>query len=94
MRVPGIWPHRRPSFIYLLPAPSSKAAVEAKAKRKRVSKSEADKLAKCGLLDAQAVASGWGGIRTPVGLSPKAVFKTAAFDHSATHPMQLSFAQL
>lgn len=30
--------------------------------------------------------SGWGGIRTPVGLAPKAVFKTAAFDHSATHP--------
>jgi integrase len=32
--------------------------------------------------------SGWGGIRTPVGLSPKAVFKTAALDRSATHPDQ------
>ena len=30
--------------------------------------------------------SGCGGIRTPGGLSPTAVFKTAAFDHSATHP--------
>lgn len=30
--------------------------------------------------------SGWEGIRTPVGLSPDAVFKTAALDHSATHP--------
>ena len=30
--------------------------------------------------------SGWGGIRTPGGLSPTAVFKTAALDHSATHP--------
>src|ERR1017187_2389485 len=29
---------------------------------------------------------GEGGIRTPVGLSPKAVFKTAAIDHSATSP--------
>lgn len=29
---------------------------------------------------------GWGGIRTPGGLSPTAVFKTAALDHSATHP--------
>ena len=30
--------------------------------------------------------SGWGGIRTPGGLSPTAVFKTAAIVHSATHP--------
>jgi hypothetical protein len=30
--------------------------------------------------------SGWGGIRTPGGISPTAVFKTAALDHSATHP--------
>jgi len=30
--------------------------------------------------------SGWVGIRTPGGLSPTAVFKTAALDHSATHP--------
>jgi hypothetical protein len=30
--------------------------------------------------------SGWGEIRTPGGLSPTAVFKTAALDHSATHP--------
>ncbi len=29
---------------------------------------------------------GWGGIRTPVRITPKAVFKTAAFDRSATHP--------
>jgi hypothetical protein len=30
--------------------------------------------------------SGWEGIRTPGGLTPTAVFKTAALDHSATHP--------
>ena len=30
--------------------------------------------------------SGWERIRTPGGLSPTAVFKTAALDHSATHP--------
>ena len=35
----------------------------------------------------QAKAGGEGGIRTPVGLSPKAVFKTAAIDHSATSPL-------
>ncbi len=29
---------------------------------------------------------GWGGIRTPGGLAPSTVFKTAAFDRSATHP--------
>jgi hypothetical protein len=39
---------------------------------------------------AALVGSGWGGIRTPVRLSPKAVFKTAALDHSATHPKQKS----
>ena len=33
-----------------------------------------------------AFPSGWGGIRTPGRLSPTAVFKTAALDHSATHP--------
>lgn len=31
--------------------------------------------------------NGWGGIRTPGGLSPSAVFKTAAIVHSATHPV-------
>ena len=31
--------------------------------------------------------SGWDRIRTCGGLSPSAVFKTAAFDHSATHPL-------
>jgi hypothetical protein len=29
---------------------------------------------------------GWGGIRTHGGLPPTAVFKTAALNHSATHP--------
>ncbi len=29
---------------------------------------------------------GWGGIRTPGGVAPTTVFKTAAFDRSATHP--------
>ena len=29
---------------------------------------------------------GWGGIRTHGRLAPSAVFKTAAIDHSATHP--------
>jgi hypothetical protein len=33
-----------------------------------------------------AKAGGEGGIRTPVRLSPEAVFKTAAIDHSATSP--------
>ncbi len=33
--------------------------------------------------------SGWGGIRTPGGLAPSAVFKTAALVHSATHPDHL-----
>lgn len=31
---------------------------------------------------------GWGGIRTPGGLAPSAVFKTAALVHSATHPVE------
>ena len=31
--------------------------------------------------------SGWAGIRTQGTLTGTAVFKTAAFDHSATHPM-------
>ena len=35
-------------------------------------------------------ASGWGGIRTPGTRKGTAVFKTAAFDHSATHPMKAS----
>ena len=30
---------------------------------------------------------GWGGIRTPGSLSTTAVFKTAALNHSATHPI-------
>lgn len=29
---------------------------------------------------------GWGGIRTPGRVAPSAVFKTVAFDRSATHP--------
>ena len=37
------------------------------------------------LLDAKGL-SGWGGIRTPGGISPTAVFKTAAIVRSATHP--------
>ena len=35
---------------------------------------------------AAAAAGGWGGIRTHGGLAPTAVFKTAALNHSATHP--------
>jgi integrase len=35
----------------------------------------------------QITRSGWEGIRTPGGLTPTAVFKTAALDHSATHPI-------
>ena len=31
---------------------------------------------------------GWGGIRTHGGLAPTAVFKTAALNHSATHPSE------
>jgi hypothetical protein len=30
---------------------------------------------------------GWGGIRTPGAVARTAVFKTAALDHSATHPV-------
>src|SRR5258706_928443 len=37
---------------------------------------------------------GEGGIRTPVGFSPEAVFKTAAIDHSATSPRLTSRAGL
>ena len=33
-------------------------------------------------------ASGWGGIRTPGTVTRTAVFKTAALDHSATHPIR------
>ncbi len=39
---------------------------------------------------ASSPPNGCGGIRTPGGLSPTAVFKTAALDHSATHPNHLS----
>ena len=31
---------------------------------------------------------GWGGIRTHEGLAPLPVFKTGAFDRSATHPQR------
>ena len=34
---------------------------------------------------------GWGGIRTPGSLATSAVFKTVAFDRSATHPKLSSF---
>ena len=37
---------------------------------------------------------GWGGIRTHGGLSPTAVFKTAALNHSATHPARGAVARL
>lgn len=40
----------------------------------------------------QTPTSGWGGIRTPGGLSPSLVFKTSAFDHSATHPVPFRIA--
>ena len=33
---------------------------------------------------------GWGGIRTPGSLATSAVFKTVAFDRSATHPKLFS----
>ena len=36
------------------------------------------------------ITGGWGGIRTPGGLAPTTVFKTAAFDRSATHPKLIS----
>ena len=32
------------------------------------------------------IIGGWGGIRTPGSLATSAVFKTVAFDRSATHP--------
>ncbi len=32
------------------------------------------------------LSGGWGGIRTPGGVATSAVFKTVAFDRSATHP--------
>ena len=32
---------------------------------------------------------GWGGIRTPDRVAPMPVFKTGAFNHSATHPLGL-----
>lgn len=35
---------------------------------------------------------GWGGIRTPGRVAPSAVFKTVAFDRSATHPKLFLFA--
>lgn len=34
---------------------------------------------------------GWGGIRTPGRVAPSAVFKTVAFDRSATHPKLFHF---
>ena len=48
------------------------------------------------LRPADSSRSGWGGIRTPGGLSPSAVFKTAAIVHSATHPEEFlaCFGQL
>ena|GEM_PF-1870071 len=35
--------------------------------------------------------SGWAGIRTQGTLTGTAVFKTAAFDHSATHPIIVAY---
>ena len=32
------------------------------------------------------ISGGWGGIRTPETLARLPVFKTGAFNHSATHP--------
>ena len=40
------------------------------------------------------MSGGEGGIRTPGGLSPTAVFKTAAIDHSATPPALSGFPPL
>ena len=37
--------------------------------------------------DWQGIAGGWGGIRTHEGLAPLPVFKTGAFNRSATHPV-------
>ena len=36
------------------------------------------------------ITGGWGGIRTPGSLATSAVFKTVAFDRSATHPKLFS----
>jgi hypothetical protein len=36
--------------------------------------------------NAAKTKNGWGGIRTPGTVTRTAVFKTAALDHSATHP--------
>ena len=38
------------------------------------------------------IPGGWGGIRTPGRVAPSAVFKTVAFDRSATHPKLFHFA--
>ena len=40
----------------------------------------------CGVHCKPQNSGGWGGIRTPGGVAPTTVFKTAAFDRSATHP--------
>lgn len=37
------------------------------------------------------ISGGWGGIRTPGRVAPSAVFKTVAFDRSATHPKLFHF---
>lgn len=37
------------------------------------------------------IPGGWGGIRTPGRVAPSAVFKTVAFDRSATHPKLFHF---
>ena len=37
------------------------------------------------------IPGGWGGIRTPGRVAPSAVFKTVAFDRSATHPKLFLF---
>jgi hypothetical protein len=39
----------------------------------------------------QSAFGGWGGIRTHEGLAPLPVFKTGAFNRSATHPIPASF---
>src|SRR3546814_588644 len=41
-------------------------------------------------LKAKGECGGWGGIRTHGEREPTAVFKTAALNHSATHPAALS----
>ena len=42
-----------------------------------------------GLLESAI--GGWGGIRTHEGLAPLPVFKTGAFNRSATHPILAGF---